>query len=307
MRIVSLLASGTEIAFALGLGDAVVGISHECDYPPEALDRPRVSRPRFDPAGRTSAEIDAAVREARMIHGTVYELDAALLSDLEPDLILAQAVCDVCAVPTSLAADAARVLEAAPRVVSLDAHSINGILRTIQQVGGAAGVESRARALVGRARERLEAVRKAVAGRPRVSVLAIEWLAPPFLPGHWTPEMIELAGGLMLGGGGTGRPSRQAAWADLAPLDPDVVIVMPCGYDLSASRADADAHAEALFRTAPRAAATDRIWVVDGSAYFNRSGPRAVDGVEILGALLHPDRFPDVDLAGRAERWVPRG
>jgi iron complex transport system substrate-binding protein len=305
MRIVSLLASGTEIAFALGRGDAVVGISHECDYPPEALDRPRVSRPRFDPTGRSSAEIDAAVREARATQGGVYELDAELLRRLEPDLILAQAVCEVCAVPTSLAAAAGRVVDPAPRVLSLDAHSLDGILEAIRRVGIAAEATGDADALVRRARARLEAVRAAVADRPAVTVLAIEWLSPPFLPGHWTPEMIELAGGRVVGGAAAGRPSRQVAWADLEPLDPDVVIVMPCGYDLTAARADADAHADALLRTAPRAAAAERVWVVDGSAYFNRSGPRAVDGVEILGAMLHPDRFPDSGLAGRAEVWTP--
>jgi iron complex transport system substrate-binding protein len=303
MRIVSLLASGTEIAFALGLGDAVVGISHECDYPPEALDRPRVSRPRFDPAGRSSAEIDAAVRQAREAHGSVYELDAELLRRLEPDLVLAQAVCEVCAVPTSLAAEAARVLDTAPRILSLDAHSLDGILRTVYEVGRAAGVSMRAHPLVDRLRERLAGVGEAVADRPSVSVLAVEWLAPPFLAGHWTPEMIEIAGGRPLGGVDAGAPSRQVVWADLEPLDPDAVIVMPCGFDLAASRREADVHSEALRRAAPRAAAASRIWIVDGSAYFNRSGPRAVDGVEILGALLHPECFPSVGLKGRAEIW----
>jgi iron complex transport system substrate-binding protein len=307
MRIVSLLASGTEIAFALGLGDGVVGISHECDYPPEALDRPRVSRPRFDLVGRSSAEIDAAVRQAREAYGSVYELDADLLGRLEPDLVLAQAVCEVCAVPTSLAAEAARVLEPAPQILSLDAHSLDGVLRSVYEVGEAAGASTRARALVDRAHERLATVRKAVAGRPPVSVLAIEWLAPPFLPGHWTPEMIETAGGRLLGGVKAGEPSRQVTWADLESLDPDMVIVMPCGFDLATSRRDADDHAEALQRAAPKAAATGQIRIVDGSAYFNRSGPRAVDGVEILGALLHPECFPGVDLTGRAEVWRPCG
>jgi iron complex transport system substrate-binding protein len=306
MRIVSLLASGTEIAFALGLGDRVVGISHECDYPLEALDRPRVSRPRFDSVGRSSDEIDAAVRQAREAHGSVYELDADLLRGLEPDLVLAQAVCEVCAVPTSLAAEAARALEPAPRILSLDAHSVDGILRTVHEVGEVAGASERARALVNRAHERLATVRKAVAGRPPPSVLAIEWLAPPFLPGHWTPEMIETAGGRPLGGVKVGKPSRQVTWADLESLDPDVVIVMPCGFDLAAARRDAHDHAEALQRAAPRAAAKGQMWIVDGSAYFNRSGPRAVDGVEILGAMLHPECLPAVDLTGRAEVWRPR-
>lgn len=304
MRIVSLLASGTEIAFALGLGESVVGISHECDYPPEALDRPRVSRPRFDPAGRSSREIDAAVREARALHGSVYELDEELLRALEPDLVLAQAVCEVCAVPTATATDAIRSAGTAAEILSLDAHSVDGILGTMRQVGEAAGVTARATALIERARDRLDAVRRAVANRPPVAVLAVEWLAPPFLPGHWTPEVIDVAGGRTVGGSVAGGPSRQVAWSALESLDPDVVIVMPCGYDIATSRQDADRHREALMRTAPRAAAEGRIWVVNGSAYFNRSGPRVVDGAEILGAVLHRDCLPDVDLSGRAEVWT---
>lgn len=306
MRIASLLASGTEIAFALGLGDAVIGISHECDYPPEALGRPRLSRPRFAVAGRTSAEIDAALREARDRHGSVYELDQAALRALNPDLVLAQAVCDVCAVPTSLAMEAAHAIGGEPRILSLDAHSVADILACIERVGEAAGAADRARAVTARARERLERVRGAVRAASPVSVLAIEWLSPPFLPGHWVPEMIAIAGGAAVGAE-AGRPSRQTNWDALADADPDVLIIMPCGYDLDAARADADAHADALRAAAPRAVDQGRAWVVDGSAYFNRSGPRVVDGVEILGHLLHPDCVPAVDLSGRAERWPAAG
>ena len=304
MRIVSLLASGTEIAFALDLGDAVVGISHECDHPPDALNRPRVSRPRFDPTGLSSADIDAAVREAHARDGSVYELDTGLLERLAPDLVLAQAVCEVCAVPTSLAAATMGAVGQGARLLSLDAHSIDDVLDSVRQVGEAAGAEEPARRLVAGARARIDAVRTTAADAPPVSVLAIEWLAPPFLPGHWTPEMVAVAGGRVLGASPR-EPSRQVTWDELVGLDPDVVVVMPCGYDLVTSHREADIHADQLCRVAPRAVEAGRTWVVDGSAYFNRSGPRVIDGVELLGAVLHPERFPKVRLDGRATPWSP--
>lgn len=300
MRIASLLASATEVVYALGLGDQLVAISHECDYPKDALSKPRVSRPRFEPAGLSSRAIDGAVRTAMAQHGSVYLLDQERLRAERPDLILAQAVCQVCAVPTSLAQEAAGLLEGGARVVSLDAHSVQDILQTIRQVGAAAGAADRAERVVAGLTLRLNRVRRAVAGLDRPAVLAIEWLDPPFVPGHWVPEMIELAGGRCLAGE-AGRPSRQVSWGDLAELDPDVLVVMPCGYGLERSRREEAAHAERLAEMAPRAFASGRACVVDGSSYFNRSGPRVVDGIEMLAAILHPDQAPPVDLTGRAE------
>ncbi len=304
MRIASLLASATEIVYGLGLGKQLVAISHECDYPPEALAKPRVSRPRFDPRGLDSGAIDRAVRAAMAEHGSVYVLDEDQLREVDPELILTQAVCEVCAVPTSLAMEAARVLGREPRIVSLDAHSVGEVLDSIRRVGAAAGAspETVSRYLTS-LRTRIEAVVAWVRGAPRSRVLAIEWLDPPFVPGHWTPEMITLAGGEnVLGDAGT--PSREVTWEALAETDPDVLIVMPCGYGLEAAKADADRHSGRLASVAERAIEAGRAFVVDGSAYFNRSGPRIVDGVEILAALLHPDRFDD-DLVGCAERWEP--
>lgn len=300
MRIASLLASATEMVYALGLGDRLVAISHECDYPSEALDRPRVSQPRFDPAGLSSGALDAAVRRAMAQHGAVYQLDQARLRAARPDLILTQAVCEVCAVPTTLAEQAAQALGEGVRVVSLDAHTVADIFEAIRVVGTVAGVPERAERLVASLEERLTRVRRAVDGAERPAVLAVEWLDPPFVPGHWVPEMIELAGGRCVAGA-PGRPSRQVAWDQLAGLDPDVLIVMPCGFGLARSRVEAHAHAVELSRVAPRALGAGRAFVVDGSSYFNRSGPRVVDGVEILAALLHPEQMPAADLAGRAE------
>jgi iron complex transport system substrate-binding protein len=302
-RIVSMLASGTEIVHALGLGDRLVGISHECDYPPELLDRPRVSRPRFDPAALSSGEIDRAVRLAMAEHGSVYELDERVLGELDPGLILSQAVCEVCAVPTPGVQQAVRSMGLAARVLSLDAHTMADILGTIRDVGRAAGEAARADRYVNALADRLQDVRRAVGRRERPRVLAVEWLDPPFLPGHWVPEMIEMAGGTCIAGE-SGRPSREVAWEALAGLDPDVLLVMPCGYGVQASRADADAHERRLRAVAPRAIASGRSFVVDGSSYFNRSGPRAVDGVEILAGLLHPEHWPAPG-AGAATRWAP--
>lgn len=301
-RIVSLLASGTEIVHALDLDDHLVGISHECDHPPELLDRPRVSRPRFDPDGLDSGAIDRAVRQAMADHGSVYEIDAEALAELKPDLILTQAVCEVCAVPTPGVRETVGTLGLDAAVLSLDAHTLPDILGTIRAVGAAAEVDARAAAYVEGLERRLEAVESAVADAPAPDVLAIEWLDPPFAPGHWVPEQIERAGGRCMVGE-AGARSVETRWDALAGLDPDVLVVMPCGYGVEASRADAERHADRLVAVAPRAVEWGRAFVVDGSSYFNRSGPRAVDGVEILAGLLHPDLCPAPESG--AEVWRP--
>jgi len=304
MRIVSLLSSATEAVAALGLTDRLVGISHECDYPPEVLDRPRVSRPRFDPAGLSSAEIDAAVRRTMETYGSVYEVDADRLAALRPDLVLTQAVCDVCAVPVGSAQEAVARLTPRPRVLSLDAHTLDDIARTLEDLAAAAGAPERGAAAAAAFRRRLREIEARVAGRPRPRALALEWLDPPFLPGHWVPEMIERAGGTCLLGAPGGR-SHATTWDALAGLDLDVLLLLPCGYDLTAARADADAHAEALRRIAPRAVAEGRAFVGDG-AYFSRSGPRVVEGVAALAHVFHPDVAPADWAAGRLEPWLGR-
>jgi iron complex transport system substrate-binding protein len=263
-----------------------------------------MSRPRFDPSGLTSGEIDRAVRDAVTEHGSVYELDRELLRALAPDVILAQAVCEVCAVPTSMAAEAAALLDQQPQVLSLDSHTVDQILESIRAVGAITGIADDAHTFVAQLERRLAAVRERVRGASRPRVLAIEWLDPPFLPGHWVPEMVEIAGGEPLECSAA-RPSRQADWSDLMTLDPDAMIVMPCGFGLPAARADADAHRRQLGGVARRAVDAGRAYVADGSAFFNRSGPRMIDGVEILGAILHPDLFPEIELRGRAEPWSP--
>lgn len=305
-RIASLLASATEMVAALGLKDRMIAISHECDYPPEVLDRPRISRPRFDPTGLDSAAIDRAVREAMAEHGSVYEIDGDALERLRPDLILTQAVCEVCAVPTPGVVEVVQRLGLRAEVLSLDAHTIDEILGSILAVARATGVEPAAARYVADLRGRLHRVRHAVAraaSRPRV--LALEWLDPPFAPGHWVPEMIDVAGGESLIGEAGGH-SREVAWSALERLDPDVLVIMPCGFGLDASVTAADGHAALLERVASRAIASGRSFVVDGSSYFNRSGPRVVDGVEIMAGLLHAD-VVQAPPPRTATTWSPAG
>lgn len=298
-RIASLLPSATEIVCALGLGDRLVGISHSCDHPPEVRVRPRLTRPRFSVVGRSSGELDAAVRQALREYGSVYEVDAPRLAQVAPDVVLTQGVCDVCAVPVRAAERAAALLTSVPVVLALDAHDVRGVLESIRAVGRLAEVPERTDVCVRDIERRIEAVTTRGVGRARVRVLALEWLDPPYVPGHWVPEMVGLAGGELLRGI-TGRPSFALPWEALAGLDPDVLLVMPCGFDLPAATADAERHAPSLRGVAPRAFATGRAVVVDATAHFSRAGPRIAQGVELLAALLHPDLFPDVPLEGRA-------
>jgi len=300
MRIVSLLSSATEIVYALGLQDRLVGISHECDHPPAALDRPRLSRSRFDPAGMSSGEIDAAVARSMEEHGSVYEVDAAMLGRLRPDLILTQAVCEVCAVPTGSVEAAVAEVPGDPSVLSLDAHTIDGILGTIREVAEAAGIAAKGRRMAEALSDRIDGVRSSVAGAEPAAVLALEWLDPPFAPGHWVPEMVEAAGGENLLGS-AGATSVRVGWDEVPRGAADALLLIPCGYDLPQARVDADSHADRLRGVAGEVIDAGQAWIGAG-AYFSRSGPRIVDGIEALAAALHPDRVPSA-VPGRLERW----
>lgn len=274
-RIVSLLPSATEIVCALDLEDRLVGISHSCDYPRSITDRPRLSRPRTNLDGLSSGEIDAAIRAAMRDHGSVYEIDVAAIQALEPDLILTQGICDVCAVPQSQVVDAS----VGGRVLTLDAHDLAAIFASIRDVGRATGSVERAETLILEMQSRITAVQTGVAGQPRPRVLALEWLDPPYVPGHWVPELVALAGGELLAGTAR-RPSYRMEWADLELFHPDVLLIMPCGFDLQQTRNEAERHASQLGRVG------GRIHLLDASAYFSRSGPRVVDGLEILANVL---------------------
>lgn len=285
MRIASLVPSATEMLFALGLGDDVVGVTHECDYPPAAAQLPHLTATVL-PEGLDAGQIDAAVKEVIGEGRALYTLDEERLAELAPDLIVTQAVCEVCAVSYEDVVAVAARLPGEPRVLQQDPSTLREVLDDITRLGEAAGIEERAAALRRELEGQLDAVREAVAGAPRPRVLALEWLDPPFLGGHWIPEMIELAGGESVAGE-AGRKSAQAEWDDLTGLEPDVVVSMPCGWYLADSRAQALEHRERLDSLGAR-----RLFAVDAASTFSRPGPRLVDGVELLGHLLHPERVP---------------
>lgn len=275
VRIVSLLPSATEIVCALRLEDRLVGISHSCDYPPSVLDRPRLSRPRARLGGLSSGEIDEAIRAALRDFGSVYEIDIPGIRALAPDLVITQGICDVCAVPESQVVAA----EVASQILTIDAHDLDAIFASIRVIGRATDAVEQAETLVADMQRRIAVVREGVAGRPRPRVLALEWLDPPYVPGHWVPELIDLAGGDLLAG--TARsPSYRMEWSELRKLDPDVLLIMPCGFDLQATQSEAARHRSEL------RALGGRVQLLDASAYFSRSGPRVVDGLEILASAF---------------------
>ena len=282
MRIVSLVPHATELLFALGLGDDVVAVTHECDYPLEVLGLPHVTRDVL-PAGLAAGEIDAAVRARTQEGKAIYELDEWRLADLEPDLIVTQALCAVCAVSYDDVVKIAEELDPVPQVISLDPKTLGEAMGDIRTIAQATGARDAALDLVTRQRARIDAVRRAVKGAEPVSVAAIEWLDPVFIAGHWTPQIIDLAGGADVLGF-AGEHSEQATWETVAAARPDVVVVMPCGYDAERSREEALAYADQL-----RAVGAKRVVAVDAAAYFSRPGPRLVDGLEVMAHVLHPD------------------
>ncbi len=291
MRIVSLVPHATELLFALGRGGQVVGVTHECDYPSEALTLARVTRDVL-PAGLSAAEIDRAVRELTERGEAIYELDRAALAELEPDLIVTQALCPVCAVSYEEVSELARELPVRPRVLSLNPKTLGETLGDVRTVAEATGRRERGVELVREAATRIDRVRLAVRGRGRPRVAALEWLDPIYVAGHWTPQLIDYAGGEDVLGL-PGEPSQAISFEQLRTAAPDVVVVMPCGYDASRAQAEAAAHARELAKLG-----AEHIVAVNASAYFSRPGPRLIDGLELLAHILHPERLPSA--AGEA-------
>jgi iron complex transport system substrate-binding protein len=285
VRIVSLVPHATELLFALGLGPEVVAVTHECDYPPEATATSRVTRDVL-PAGLDAAQIDAAVR-ARTLRGeAIYDLDREALTALAPDLIVTQALCPVCAVSYTEVAELAEQMPGRPRVVSLDPHTLGETLEDVHTLAAATHRRERGAELVREATVRIERTRLAVSDRPRPRVVALEWLDPVYIAGHWTPELIELAGGRDVLGS-PGGPSTTVSWEAIIAAEPEIVVVMPCGYDAPRARTEALDHARELAALAAR-----HVVAVDASAYFSRPGPRLIDGLELLGHILHPECLP---------------
>ena len=284
MRIVSLVPNGTEILFALGAGKQVVGVSHECDYPEEARRRPVLTGSALR-SGMSAAEVDAAVSAQVGGGESLYTLDEARIAELAPDVIVTQQLCPVCAVSTAQVEGAVHPLPRCPEVVSLDPKTLDDVLADIRRVGELTGRTAEAAALLGELERRLEAVRAAVAGRPRPRVLALEWLDPPFAGGHWVPEMIEIAGGTNL----VGRPGGHSArltWGQLAELDPDVIVAMPCGFDEAGAREQIATVADRPEWRSLRAVRTGQVHPVDANGCFSRPGPHLVDGIERLAGIL---------------------
>lgn len=292
MRVVSLLPSATEILHFVGAGDTLVGVTHECDHPPGVERLPKLTGTSIDHHRITSAEIDAAIGEHLTDTGSIYSLDAKLLAELAPDLILTQGLCDVCAVSLNVVEQAAAGLSKTPRVLSMNPTTLGEVLDSTVEVGEATGRGVEARAKVAALRERLDHVEQTVAGLPRPRVGCIEWLDPPFSAGHWVPGMVRLAGGEELFAK-EGKPSGRITWGDVFEAAPEVLALMPCGFD--AARAAEEA------RVLPGlpgwedlpAVKNGRVWTVDANSYFSRPAPRLVEGVEILARLLHPTAFPD--------------
>ncbi|HEY8417576.1 MAG TPA: cobalamin-binding protein [Limnochordales bacterium] len=291
-RIVSLLPSATEILYALGLGDRVCGVTHECDYPPDARTKRVLVQPAFDPIRMTPAEIDAVVARLAREGKSTYVVDEAGLQELQPDMIVTQSLCEVCAVAGNHLAGVLPRLARRPEVVTLHPHTLGDILDDIRTVGAAAGMPEAAEALVAELRRRIDAVRTLAAStaeRPRVA--CIEWYEPPYTGGHWVPEMVELAGGTPVLSQ-VGQPSRRVRWDEVVEAAPEVLVLMPCGYDTRRAVAEAGALAGLPgWRDLP-AVRSGRVYAVNAHAYFNRPGPRLVYGLEILAFILHPDRFP---------------
>ena len=286
MRIVSLVPHATELLFALGLGDDVVGVTHECDFPDEVRSLPHITRDRL-PGGLTTAEIDAEVRKRTERGEAIYDLDADRLRALEPDLIVTQELCPVCAVSYDDVRAVAETIPTHPRVVALDPHTLGESFGDVRTIAPVPASRAAALELVARQRARVDAVRVAVRGAERVPTVAVEWFDPVFVAGHWTPQIIELAGGIDVLGF-AGEPSEQTTWETVAAAEPRVVVCMPCGYDAQRSHDEALAHADAL-----RTLGAERVVAVDAAAYFSRPGPRLVDGLELMGHILHPDFVPE--------------
>jgi iron complex transport system substrate-binding protein len=287
--------------FALGLGDGVVAVTHECDYPPEAARRARLTRSVI-PEGLTPGEIDAAVREVTAQGRALYELDEPALARLDLDLIVTQALCAVCAVSYDDVRAVAERLPSRPRVISLDPETLGEVLEDVTTLGTAADAAEAAAALRTGLGERIAAVREAVAGAERPRVVALEWLDPPFAGGHWVPEMIELAGGIDPLGE-PGEKSRTITWEEAAAANPDVAVVMPCGLYADEALEQAMERRDRL-----ESLGASRIFAVDAAASFSRPGPRLADGLELLAHLLHPDRVPAPDgLAWRPVAGAPVG
>ncbi len=272
--------------FALGVGDDVAAVTHECDYPPAALNLPKVTRDVIGP-GLPPDEIDRAVKELTAAGRSIYELDEDAIRRLHPDLIVTQELCSVCAVSADDVRAVAERLDPAPEIVTLDPHTLGEVLGDVRTLAQATGAKDAAVDLVQQAAARIDRVRVSLAGVEKVPVAALEWLDPIFVGGHWVPQLIEFAGGEDLLGL-AGEPSEQRTWEEVAAVKPEIVVVMPCGYDVERAYEEAEYYGDELEELGAR-----RVVIADAAAWFSRPGPRLVDGLEWLAHVLHPERMPE--------------
>lgn len=291
MRICSLLPSATEIVFALGLEDSLVAVTHECDYPPEARRKVVVVKSAID-SSWPSDEIDRAVKEHGREGRSVYAIDLQGLREADPELILTQEICDVCAVDYDEVVRAASSLPRPPRVLSLNPHRLSDVLRDIEKVGEATGKRNEGEELARRLRTRIQQVKeRASRSERRLRVACLEWLDPLYSAGHWVPEMIGLAGGED-GLAHAGEPSAEITWNKVRDFAPEIVVLMPCGFDMERTLKEIHRVRQLPGWQEIPAVQGGRVFAVNGHAYFNRSGPRLVDGLEILAQIVHPEIFP---------------
>lgn len=299
MRILSLLPSATEIVYALGLGDSLVGVSHECDYPPEVREKPVISTSDLS-SQLGSAEIHGAVNAHRHPAHSLYRINEPLLRRIDPEVILTQELCNVCAIPVAQVRESARILAGPCRIVSLEPNTLHQILDNILTVGEVTGQEGRARALTNSLQERITQVTELAshaASHPRV--LCLEWMDPPMAGGHWVPEMVRLAGGTD-GIGKEGAPSTVISWEAVVEYQPEVLIVMPCGYKIDRTLGEVDRFStRAGWHDLP-AVRAGRVYIVESPSYFSRPGPRIVTGLEMLAEIIHPELFSGLAPLGAA-------
>ncbi|MEM0364306.1 MAG: cobalamin-binding protein [Candidatus Nitrosocaldus sp.] len=294
MRICSFLPSATEMLYALGLGDSIVGVTHECDYPEEALSKPKVVRSSFDPSSMSSEEIDAKIRDLVLNGKDIYVVDDELLKRLSPDVIVAQGICEVCSPYLNEIARARRALGYQPRLIMLDPHDLDGILDSIIQLARELGVEDKGKELVDGLKARMHTItaRASMAGyKPRV--LCIEWLKPFFTAGHWIPQMVEYAGGINCISR-RGEPSRRLSWDEVVKEDPDIIVFMPCGFTVDKALKEFYKVEENDGWFNLKAVKSKQVYVVDANSYFSRPSHRAVRGLEILAKVVHPELFQDI-------------
>jgi iron complex transport system substrate-binding protein len=285
MRIASLIPAATEILFALGVGDDVVAVSHECDFPLQAQDIPRVTRALL-PDGLEAAELDRAVRELSEQGRGLYEIDESRLRALAPDVIVTQGLCDVCAVSLDEVQGMVERMDPAPQIVPLSPTTFGEVIGDVRAVAQATDAKDAGVDMVREVADRVDRVRLGVRDVRPVRVAALEWLEPVYTAGHWIPQLIDYAGGEDVSGM-AGQPSEPSSWEELALAGPEVIVVMPCGYDGERAIEEAETYADELAELGAR-----RIVAVDASAFFSRPGPRLVDGLETLAHILHPERFP---------------